>query len=173
MSKYTIFTGVSVVILVVILPLVSFYYLRQGLSFRINSLTALELNEEKDKLSEKVREAIELPKGRVNVLINSDVLDEGTVDQLVDKFGGNAYFTLHVLEKDNPNSSEHLKHQTNIHTLSTQSLNALKPYDMILVDTSGQVRNAYIHDDKSFKKFVQHLSVLLPVEQSRKIILER
>ena len=151
----------------------SFYYLRQGLTFRVNSLTALELNDEKNQLSKKVHEVLELPERRVNVLINGNVFTEETVHQLVEKYSGNKYFFLHILQQDKTNLLVDRKQQIDIHTLSKQGFQALTPYDMILIDTSGQVRNAYVKDDISFKKFVQHLSVLLPVEQSKKIILER
>jgi hypothetical protein len=174
MSKQAFIAGVSVVLVIIILPLISFYYLRQGLSFRVSALDALEQSEEESKLTEEVTKLLAIEKGIVNVLIKEHDFETDKIDDLYAKFKGNQYFLLHTFyEGDEQKSSAILgKNHTQSKILKEQ-MSLFESAKIILIDTSGQVRGTYGNDESDFKQFIRHLSVLLPVQRSRTVVLER
>ncbi|MEE9373233.1 MAG: hypothetical protein V3V00_09295 [Saprospiraceae bacterium] len=175
MKLYGKFIASAVVFVIIGMPMLSYVYLRQGLSFRINAIESLKQDEEDLVLTKNLQSEVEFVPKMVNAVVNISKVDLTKAQQLYEKYKGNNFFHLTTysatkLESTTNNiwGEKHFQLET-----SPKLQNIFSMHDMILVDTSGQVRESYQYDEETFKTFIQHLSVLLPIESSKKIKLER
>ncbi len=115
-----------------------------------------------------------IEKGMVNVLIKRDDFDSSAIDDLHKKFQKNKYFCIHTFyEVGVPELSAIIDKNYMQSKITKEQKAIFDSGEIILIDTSGLVRATYSDDESDFKEFIRHLSVLLPMEQSRKIVLER
>lgn len=171
MKAYGRFIGLAVVFVIIGMPLLSYVYLRQGLSFRIDAIEALKQNADDIKLTEDLVPQIDVIPDMVNAIVDLDDVTELRMQEVYDKYQGNQFFALGTFSSTNETETFGDKHYT---ITPSQDLGVIfKSEDLILIDTSGQVRESYEFSEENFKSFIQHLSVLLPVESSKKIKLER
>ena len=167
-TLYRKLIAAAVVFVIIGMPLGSYLYLRQGLSFRINALDALKVDEADLALQSSLEERIKYAPNAVNAIIDANTVDATQIKDVYEKYKGNKYFNLITLGGVNELGEKH-----QMATSSNELNKTFEDVDMVLVDTSGQVRQSYVYSDDEFKKFVQELTVLLPVESSKKIKLDR
>ncbi|MDG2450115.1 MAG: hypothetical protein P8M34_10770 [Saprospiraceae bacterium] len=171
MKAYGKLIAGSVVFVIIGMPMLSYVYLRQGLSFRIDAIEALKQSKVDIDLTNVFVPEVDLVPEMVNAFVDMDDVPKAQMKEVYDKYQGNKYFSLSTYSEISENETWGEKHKL---VLSNQVLEKVfMEHDLILVDTSGQVRESYSYSNESFKKFIQHLSVLLPVESSKKIKLER
>ena len=164
----------AIVFVIVGMPLISYIYLRQGLTFRIESIATLKQDSTEKELSKAIRDNFDLEESMVNVMVNGKKINGDIGSRFYKKFTGNKSFYMNTFISSNDNPyTEVLKVNHSLIAMNDKQRLSILNYDMILIDTSGDVRQAYVYDEEEFKKFIQHLSVLLPVESSKKITLDR
>lgn len=174
MKLYPKLIGAAVVFVIIGMPMISYMYLRQGLTFRMDSIAALKQSDKEVELTKKLSKIIDIEEGMVNACLNSDKIDITKLDMLYDKYRGHKHFFLTTYSGNSESPSiKTLGEKHRIEKVSESELNSIENLEMLLVDTSGQVRETYVYDEEVFKTFVQNLSVLLPVEESKKIKLDR
>jgi hypothetical protein len=171
MKPYGKIIAAAVVFVIIGMPMLSYFYLRQGLSFRIDAIEALKQSNEDIQLTKDLVPQIEIKGDLVNAIADIDDVSLSQMNEVYEKYQGNKYFTLATYSNSNQTSTWGEKHRL---LSSSPGLDKIfESKDLILIDTSGQVRESYEYSEKNFKSFIQHLSVLLPVESSKKIKLER
>jgi len=168
-KNYRRFIGLAVVFVIIGMPLFSYLFLRNGLTFRINALDALEISDTDEALTKELSKTYSIVPGLVNVLMDANSIAPNRVSQIFEKYKGHKYFHLSTIGKSGSIDSHKYRNLEE----SPALMKIIDDIDMILIDTSGRVRESYTYSEESFKDFIQHLTVLLPVEPSKKIKLDR
>jgi len=155
------FNKVLVFILLAIVPLGSWYYLRTGLDYRKDALKELEA---KFNISDKCR-GLSYTKGFTTVLLDPSKTAGKTTEidsfhnVLLTKFDDVPKLNIISLQDDLLNS----EHQVFTSCMSTGTK------AITLIDTSGQVRMEYDGSLNSFGKVIEHLAIVLPRQEEKDI----
>jgi len=174
MIAYSKIIAAAVVFVIIGMPLISYLYLREGLSFRIEAISALKQDEYENKLTEEFNGVFAISPKKVNAFVSADTISKVYRDEIFNKFKGNKYFQLCTYKSSESKTSNNLLAENHVEiNLSKGQKELVENIDMLLIDTSGEIRETYQYSEEEFKSFIQHLSVLLPVESSKKIKLER
>ena len=150
--KYAV--GIVVFVMLFILPLGSWYYLRSGLNYRKDALKELE------------------PKGEFqSVVLNSNTLKSKTsllhlkevegsvVSEIFDQYSGSK--TFQMISIDEP--EEATSNWINIDEFTANSISsAHNGAGFLLIDTSGMLRNSYSADREGIRRLIEHTSIILP-----------
>lgn len=149
----------AVVLLLIGAPLGSYFYLKSGFVYRLNSLEELQQKNIDNDL---------------NHLLDSIVPDNNKVSLVyLQRAGDNlANDQLAAIE-------EQIVDRTNFQTIrvdaaDTRLLNQVdQSVSFYLLDTAGVVRNYYESDDETLKRIIRHLSVVIPMPKRRNVRLQR
>jgi len=153
--------------MLVIVPMVSYVFLRKGFEYRKESLVQLEEKQIDSELSSLLStyaphtgnaQLIHIP--GEDVSSERDVLskiDERIVDR--DRFDIISFDA----EIDTEDRIDHVSIPSGVQS----------PYSFILIDTSASVRGVYEYEEELGKELIRHLSVVIPVPKKRSITLER
>lgn len=160
--------ALAVVATLVVAPIGSYFYLRKGLEYRLESL---------DQLQEKkvAPEVLSLVESRAPFNGNARLIHfpgsqkeaemellKSVDDQIVDR----ARFEI-VSFSDDSKSLEEQK------ILFVGTAEPSPEIQFMMIDTSNVVRSTYIYNDELGKDIIRHLSVLVPVPTSRSVTLNR
>jgi len=171
---------ILVLLLLVGLPLGSWYFLKSGLDWRKGKVVELEKKEvflqafyfsvdDKNKL-------YEIMAHRTNVIKKQGALstnDELIIDQFEDAYTFQ-FLSLDGNEADpkggwSSKSVVRYYSPDNISSISSQ----IKDWNYMLVDTSGYIRQYYLGEDKQVMKLlVEDIAVILPRKKEKDIILK-
>lgn len=154
--------------MLVLFPLLSWYYLDSGLDFRKELMKEIEVDgtsfndlNPSDSLSQI------LTKKTTIYLTDHDQLSREDIIKLYEQFEKTYTFQL-VTEKD-----EFADHYSEKFILSPQKLSPIKEDTYAyLIDTSGNVRYQYQSND-DIKKLVEHTAITIPKKPARDIVLKR
>ncbi len=155
------------VFMLVIVPIISYIFLRRGFEYRKESLVQLEeksipveLRTYLDTYVPHVGNAqlIHIPghttSSERQVLSQ---IDERIVDR--DRFDIISFDT----EIDHEDQIDHVD----------APLDVQSPYSFILIDTAASIRGVYVYSEELGKELIRHLSVVIPVPKKRDITLQR
>lgn len=169
MTKYIVAS--AVVLILIVFPGLSWYYLDKGRDLRRDLLTELESD---TKLNDVVIVAegdtvqlSELVKGKTTVLLREAQQNTLKVKQLQEQF--EKAYTFQVLRLRQIGQA--LKSDE---LLSLNDLGIIFPEgdNMALIDTALTVRRTYNLEDTSFNQLVEHVSIVLPRKPEKDIIMK-
>ena len=161
-------TSIAIFSMLVLFPLLSWYYLDSGLDFRKELMKEIELDgttfkdlNPSDSLSQI------LTKKTTIYLTNHDQLSREEVIKLYDQFEKTYTFQL-VTEKN-----EYADYYSDKFIVSPHRVTPIKDDTYAyLIDTSGNVRFQYQSTD-DIKKLVEHTAITIPKKPARDIVLKR
>ena len=159
--------GASVVFMLVIVPIISYVFLRKGFEYRKESIFQLEEKKIDPDLESYLdtyvphignAQLIHLPGEDLSSELQLlSEIDERIVDRErfdIISFGD---------ELDIEDQIDHVRGPASIQS----------PYAFILIDTSASVRGVYKYHEDLGKELIRHLSVVIPVPRKRNITLQR
>jgi len=162
-------SGIAVVFMLVIVPIVSYVFLRKGFEYRKDSITQLE---------EKVLDAdlkMHLSKYAphvgnaqlIHIPSSQNLEEQEVIIAIDDKIVDRDRFDIISFTKDkDTEDDQQIKFVPAGRNIET-------PYSFILIDTADVVRGVYPYDGDVGKELMRHLSVVIPVPQRRTITLKR
>ncbi|MBK8817630.1 MAG: hypothetical protein IPN49_00520 [Saprospiraceae bacterium] len=141
---------IAVGILLIFVPLGSWFYLKQGLDYRKNALEELK---PKDNL-DSIPDSLNVFKYKTTLLVlkeNEKILN--SCDLIYDQFKD--AFTFQIVGNINKPYAIPFSHKI---------LSSLKGGNasFAIIDTSLQIRNLYSTETKDLKKMVEHLAIVIP-----------
>lgn len=148
----------AVVCLLIGAPLGSYFYLKSGFVYRLESLADLKPKE----LSADLKSVFDLQvphNNKVRLIYlekENNPLASDQFNAIQDKIVDTSYFQTVRVQGD----PEHY-------------LTAGGDYDFYLLDTAGVLRNYYASNDQTLKEIIRHLSVVIPLQKRNEIKLER
>lgn len=158
-------TALSIVALLVLAPFVSYYYLRTGLEYRIDSVSDLEEKEVPTEIKSIL--SSNRGEGRAALFHLGSSAEKDVLMKLSKKVVDRSYFDVFSVLRD-----EELA-KSDILQLPETSLDVQSPYSFVLVDSSGVVRNTYEKGTDHSKELIRHLAVVVPLPKNRNIELKR
>jgi len=161
MRKFT----VAVVLLIVLvgLPIGSWYYLQTGFNYRKE---ALEYLKPKGEITIE-DQSLELKNYTTLIQLNED--HEELLKKVYDQYSSSNTFQLF-------STIDPIENRSNWKELSESSLSSLKmehESDFLLIDTEGQLRGEYIADKAGIKTMIEHISIVLPRVKEKDIKIKR
>ncbi len=152
--------------LLVLFPLISYLYLRQGYYFRLNALKELEpkMKLENFSYSDIVSDDVfsdDRLKGRLSLFYDaSTVSSKGMLDPIFEEFSHREELQFVGFTDDTMVVKSHLNKDDDQWIL----LEGKYKWDgkLALVDTSGTIRNFYTFDSASFSSLGQHIPIVMP-----------
>ena len=172
MKKYIL--ALAIVILLIVLPLGSWYYLNSGLDYRKQSLVELAVKVKVDSTL-----AIKLNLTKKTTVIhryhfgNSDLISR--IGVLIDQFEDNESFQFISILRDTElyDAEDSVKWKITSFADSLGYMDLFFKNDFTLIDTDLNVRNYYNSDDSSFTKLIEHIAIVLPRKKDLDIELRR
>ncbi len=177
MKKY--FKPILLLVILIIFPLISWYYLKGGIEFRREALSALEPKETVESLNyiynSNVSFAFPSESYRVNTLF---LLKDNQLPENIKSYYNQFKNTEEVAVFVKSSQSELLIDDLSLyeHIFIVDSLaNALEiiandGFNVFLIDNQNRIRNYYrSNDENSMQDLVTHTAVLLPPTQKREI----
>lgn len=154
---------VSVLIMLVVFPALSWYYLSQGFDYRKEAYTRLLPKEpwNADQFAQIV-DHIKL-QGKTTVYL-TDKISQDFAKRFYDQYKGAYTFQLVSNQVDRANQDLNLV---------SSSLNHSAYPSAILIDTSAQVRNIYSNDSTSLLALIEDTAIVLPRSPELDIQLPR
>lgn len=151
----------TILILLIILPILSWYYLKTGMEYRKEALS--ELNNDAPVLR-YIDIDTSILSGRTSLVEINNQIDSKLRKQVFEQFK-EAYTFQYVGEKTTDIVADNYVHSP-IHIKNDSILDAT----YIAIDTKGKVRNIYrLTDKESIQEMVSQLSILLPWAPERDI----
>lgn len=142
---------VAVILLLVVVPLGSWYYLNQGLNYRKTALSELH---PKDSISLH-QDTLNLLKDRTTLV----VLDKNNTSSIIDAVGDqfkNAQ-GFQVLHYDSTSTSDVIPFH-----YSNGFFDTKQGYAFVLIDQDLKIRNFYKGDMVSVKRMIEHIAMVIP-----------
>lgn len=182
------FTLFIILALLLLFPLISYYYLKEGTNYRAIALNELKESVKLNQFNIKIDSSNWLSNdsiiGKVTlfVYLTNDTTQSDKIETLFDQFKDRKEFSL-VLFQDFPidYNFKNLKSEAKFYQIpnSIENLNYFIPADssipsMQLIDVKNNIRKSYNDFSKStFQDLVKHITVLLPLTPTPKPILNR
>lgn len=140
--------------LIAIVPFGSWYYLQSGLNYRKEALKELE-----PKMKFEVEGFDDsLLKSKTTLLQVSNINNE-ILPEVYDQYSKSETYQVYSLQTPGEDSEDWFSLSGDLaKKISLQFDNS----SLILVDTSGIVRNSYSSDPKEIAKMIEHTSIILP-----------
>lgn len=162
-------SGLAIVLVLIIAPIGSFFYLRAGLKYRLESQEQLEAQEISESLKKSIIDVI--TPYHVSLLHLGGDADEDGLDLL-------SKIDDRIVERDffeviTNASLSSLPPKTNILSKDINVSSESNQVQFVLLDTSGVVRHLYNFGEDHSKSLIRHLSVVIPMPKSREIKLNR
>lgn len=167
-KKTGILVALAVVATLVLAPIGSYFYLRKGLEYRLESLDQLQ----EKKVSPEILSLVERSapfNGNARLIHFPSNQVEAEIDLLIsvdDQIVDRARFEIISFSNALKSAEEQ-----NINFVGTTETTTEMQFMMI--DTSNVVRSTYIYNENLGKEIIRHLSVLVPVPTSRSVTLQR
>jgi hypothetical protein len=141
---------IAVGILLVFVPLGSWFYLKQGLDYRKNALQQLQSKASLDSIPDSVN----VFKYKTSLLVLNENEEILNICDLINEQFKDA-FTFQIVGN--------IKRGYAI-PVSVQTLSYIEPgtNSFAIIDTAMQVRNLYSSDTKDLKMMIEHLAIVLP-----------
>jgi len=139
-------------IFLVVVPFISWYYLKQGLDFRKNALMELT---PKDSISYNTDSLdIITRKTTLLVLTNGEGISD-IIPPILQQFKNTDGFQ--VLSYDSLPGIQQLpdKYLSDVRSRYSDK-------SFILIDSALNIRNSYMHDMNSIRKMVEHIAIVIP-----------
>lgn len=149
---------------VVVVPFISWYYLKQGYNYRKQILSEVKI---KDSL-DVTQDSMAYFKSKTTVLLlnrteKSETLAKGLLEQFK-KING-----FQIASFDSLSSLTTIIPANYIKSYQTKYANN----SILLIDTSLRIRNAYNDDPESIKKLIEHIAVILPRQKEADIEMKK
>ena len=177
--------------ILIVFPLISYYYLSEGTNYRKTALTELKDSIKINQFSLTTSNSIILNN---DSLLNKVVLfslvnhynesEKSNLENLFNKFKDRSDFCLVSIQnesnnlniKSEPNGANFysiLKSETEIDSLSNVWVKTKSPA-IFVVDIKNNIRKTYKdHSLESFKNVLKHIAILLPMSPAPKATLNR
>ena len=167
MMKYV--AGIAVVLMLIGAPMGSYFYLKNGLEYRLESQEQLQAKTVSDVINNHI-ETVRTPKTAALIHTSHDnrVADIKLLDQIDERIVDRDHFK--IISMSDPFESERT---LDIRFVSDSSLFQAYDQRFILVDSAGVVRNTYTADEDISKELIRHLAVVIPLPKHRDIRLRR
>lgn len=152
MQKYI--TSIAVLALIFIVPLGSWYYLKQGLDYRKDALKALL---PKDSIDARL-DTLELFKGQTTIVVNkgSDSLNK-VIATIGEQFKNTPKFQMLYID-----STLNVNGKVIPSNYMNDFFTKYKDYHYLLVDHKMKLRNYFGGDQEGIKKLIEHTAIILP-----------
>lgn len=143
-------TWFFLILLVVVVPLGSWFYLKKGLDYRKGALSELAVKD----VIEKSSDSLDLLYGKTSIIVIDTQIHENILGSIREQFKNTPGFQVLNAVKDSTYSwpSGYLG---NVWIRYKES-------SFVLVDTAGNIRNVYASDSVSIKKLVEHTAIVIP-----------
>jgi len=167
MMKYI--AGIAVVLMLIGAPLGSYFYLKNGLKYRLESQEQLRVKIVSEKIQNHI-ETVRTPKtaALIHTAHDDRVADIELLDRIDERIVDRDHFEIISLSR--PFESDRA---LDIRFVSDSLLFSGYDQRFILVDSAGAVRNTYTNDEDISKELIRHLSVIIPLPKHRDIRLRR
>lgn len=159
----------AVVAMLIIAPFGSFFYLKSGLKYRLESMAQLEPKIIDESKQEVVKQVLQ-PQMAALLHLGGDTDAKGIdlLKQVDDR----------IVDRDNfeifTNASKsNFKATAQIQYIDSELVESLKENQFMLFDTSATLRYVYDYGPDHAKLMIRHLAVVIPVPKSREIKLKR
>ncbi|MBK8519044.1 MAG: hypothetical protein IPL55_22995 [Saprospiraceae bacterium] len=144
---------------VVVVPFISWYYLKQGYNYRKKLLSEVVI---KDSLLTN-DDSLSLLKGKTTVLvINSNTKTNYYLEGLYNQFKNVNGFQ--IASFDSIDNTVHLPE-----VYISNFMDKYKSSQIALFDTSLHLRNVYNNESESIKKLIEHIAIILPRQKEADI----
>jgi hypothetical protein len=186
MNKLGKLITVSIVLILVIgLPVVSYYYLKSGYLFRKDALEYMQLNIPVDyqdidptgDIETKLNSEVQLIHFQQDSVDKSQLERLGKVQELFNESDKFSILTIGNAENLDPFLSSKISQASNWHYIANQAyldtLNIFSKEKLLLIDSIKMARAQYSFDEKQMGDLVKHITVLFPIKKRSKIRLER
>jgi hypothetical protein len=167
MMKYI--AGAAVVLMLIGAPMGSYFYLKNGLKYRLESQEQLQAKQVSTTISQHI-ETVRTPKtaALIHTAHDNRAADIELLKQVDERIVDRDHFE--IISMFAPFSSER---KMDIRFIADTVLFAGYDQRFVLVDSAGVVRNTYTADDDISKELIRHLSVVIPLPKHRDIRLRR
>lgn len=168
---------IAVLALLVLFPLVSYIYLRQGYYFRLDALKELEPKVKIDKFdyiefdSETNYSADDLRNKVTLIYDNSNPRATGMMQPIFEQFSHRELFQVFAFNKDSV-SNVSLRNEMKSPQFKVVSSDYIWDKEIVLIDTSATIRNYYQFDSSSFLSLGQHIPIIIPRVQEQDIVMK-
>lgn len=156
-------SGLAVLLILLVFPAISYYYLHTGFKYRKEQLTEMELKGDfmdmvgtsqttyKTALADSIED-------RITVLYSRQAngIDTTILHKLKEQFKNNAFF-----------------HYREVPSEDIQMKGEFADKDFFLINRDGQILNSYKYSEDSMKDLIAHTAISLPFEKRKKIKLKR
>ena len=167
MMKYI--AGIAVVLMLIGAPLGSYFYLKNGLKYRLESQEQLQAKQVSTTIKDHI-EAVRTPKtaALIHTAFDNRAADITLLSQIDERIVDRDHFE--IISMSDPFASDR---DLEIRFITDSVL--FNGYDQrfVLVDSAGVVRNTYKADDDISKELIRHLAVVIPLPKHRDIRLRR
>ena len=161
--------GLAVVLILIVAPIGSFLFLKNGIEYRIESLEQLEPKTISSQLDGVIQ--LRAPfKGNARLIhIPGDMADNELElllkmdDKIVDR---ERFEIISLMDEPQDLDSHRVEFIPSNHIVSFKE-------QFVLIDTSNVVRGAYMYREDLDKELIRHLSVVIPMPTKKSIKLER
>lgn len=171
-SKFIQISGL--LLLLVVLPLVSWYYLSQGYDYQIQARSELKDYGKWSLLDaglDTMGYTIVFNRLDENTTSNSKFTE--TLNQLIDQFGERSDFFIGLLDDENISSSLHFDDSSKVIFFASNEFEAdqvILANKFYLADRNGIIRNIYnCNQIEEIKRMVEHIALILPQQPSSDI----
>jgi len=143
-------TWFFLIILVVIVPLGSWFYLKEGLDYRKGAL--LELTP-KDSIP-RDSDSLQIIFGKTSIIVIDSLVKNDIIEKIREQFKNTPGFQVSFISENSTSAlpAEYLKDVWVRYAGNS----------FVLIDTAGNIRNAYKNDSLSIKKLVEHTAIVIP-----------
>lgn len=169
MMNMKFLSAIAVVLVLIVAPIGSYFYLRAGLKYRLESQNQL-LAPEVDSIMK--RQILNVISDHTAALVhlggNNDTQGINLLQQIDERIVDRDFFEI-VSNAD----STTIQSKNKVRFVGSDHINGLDSIQFVLVDTAGVLRHLYYFNEDHSKTLIRHLSVVIPMPQSREIKLNR
>jgi hypothetical protein len=163
-------SAVAVVVVLIVAPIGSYFYLRAGLKYRLESQVQLQ-EPIVNALLKKTLLSIRSEKTASLFHLGGNDDKEGI--ELLQRVDERIVDRDHFEIFSNATSASFKNEKNKIKLINNDSLGLFDDIQFVLIDTAGMLRHVYNFNEDHSKSLIRHLSVVIPMPQSREIKLNR
>ena len=176
---------IIVLMLIIGLPVISYYYLKSGYLFRKDALENMQLNIAfpfddlaiPSDVYDNMNRRVKLVHFIDNQVSNTELAQLNEVQDLFDESEKFAVLSLGRFDTPDSDLQKEINNSNNWYYKASpvylDSLSVFSKDKLLLVDTAGIGRAQYAFNERELGELVQHITVLFPLKKRSKIKLER
>lgn len=169
------FLGIIVCLIIFGLPAGSYYYLDKGYNYRMTALKEIEPKGiiQDVKVVGAEQENLHQVLNKQTSLIYHGALNQENrevIDRVFEKYGERDLFQIFGLHKDSSTLNRVDLWQEFV--VADEDI-LFDSEDMILVDTSYQIRSRYMFEEQDIKDMVKHVAIVIPLPTRKTVRLKR